>query len=149
MMPTVRQRASLDLLTALVDMFGIIFNRYVKVNISVGEKKERYLPSLKTALTATMHSQQGLLAQTIEHFLQRCQIIVLVLVTSLARVWHCRIVQGILGQHGNKSMAVGVTGFGALDNPGHVATDAVGKRVDGMRQVCVYHPVAPQTLLGP
>ena len=45
-------------------------------------------------------------------------------------------------------MAVGVPGLGALDNPGHVATDAVGKRVDGMSLVCVYHPVAPQTLLG-
>jgi hypothetical protein len=96
-----------------------------------------------------MHSQQSFLAQTVEHFLQSCQIIVLVLVTFLARIWYCRIVQAIFGQQGNKGMAVGVPGFGALDNPGHVATDAVGKRVDRMRQVCVYHPVAPQTLLGP
>jgi hypothetical protein len=130
-------------------MVVIASDAYVKVNISSGEKKERYLTSLTTDLTATMHSQQSLLAQTVEHFLQGCQIIVLVLVTSLARVWHCRIAQGILWQQGNKGMAVCDPGLGALDNPRHVATDAIRKRVDGMRQVCVYHPVAPETLLGP
>ena len=100
-------------------------------------------------LPATMHSQHSFFAQTVEHFLQDCQRFILVLVTFLARVWHCRIAQGILWQQGNKGMAVCDPGLGALDNPRHVATDAIRKRVDGMRQVCVYHPVAPQTLLGP
>ena len=96
-----------------------------------------------------MHSQQSFFAQTVEHFLQGCQRFILVLVTLLARVWHCRIAQGILWQQGNKGMAVGVPGLGALDNSGHVATDAVGKGMDGMGQVCVYHPVARQALLRP
>ena len=96
-----------------------------------------------------MHSQQSFLTQTLEHLLQGCQIVILVLVAFLARVWHCRIAHGILWQQGNKGMAVGDPGLLTLNNSWHVATDAVGKGMDGMGQVCVYHPVARQTLLRP
>jgi hypothetical protein len=74
-----------------------------------------------------MHSQQSFLAQTVEHLLQSCQIIIFVLVALLAGVWDLGVAQGILWQKGNKSMAVCNPGLGALDNSWHVATDAVGK----------------------
>jgi hypothetical protein len=45
-------------------------------------------------------------------------------------------------------MGMGVTGFFASGNSGHVATDAVGKRMDGMGHVFVNHFMAYHTLLG-
>ncbi len=44
-------------------------------------------------------------------------------------------------------MRVIVSGFGALGDSGHVATDAVGKRMDGMSHLWVNHFVAHQALL--
>ncbi len=41
-----------------------------------------------------------------------------------------------------------VAGFFASGNSGHVAADAVGKRVDGMGQVFINHLMAYHTLLG-
>jgi len=41
-----------------------------------------------------------------------------------------------------------VAGFIAPGNAGHVAADAIGKRVYGMRHVIVNHFVAYHTLLG-
>lgn len=95
-----------------------------------------------------MYPQQGLLSQTVKDLLQCCQVIILVLVTLLTRVRYAGIAQSIFWQQGNESMTVSDPGLGALDNPGHVATDTVGKRMNGMSQVCVYHPVTSQTLLG-
>jgi hypothetical protein len=46
-------------------------------------------------------------------------------------------------------MGVCIPRFGALGDSGHVATDAVGERMDGMGQVSVNHLVAHEALLGP
>jgi hypothetical protein len=80
--------------------------------------------------------------------LQRLQIRVLVFVAGLARVGNLRILHRVFGQQGHKDMGMRVTGFFAFGNAGHVAADAVGKRVDGMGQVFVNHLMAYHTLLG-
>ena len=46
-------------------------------------------------------------------------------------------------------MGMGVSGFRTLSYSGHVATDTVGKRVDGMGQVVVDDLVTIQALLRP
>ncbi len=46
-------------------------------------------------------------------------------------------------------MGVCIPGFRALGDSGHVATDAVGERMNGMGQVLVNDLVAQEALLGP
>ena len=40
-----------------------------------------------------------------------------------------------------------ITGFGTLGDPGHMAADAVGKRMNGMRHVVINYFMTGQTLL--
>ena len=68
-------------------------------------------------------------------------------VTSLTRIGDFGVIQRVFGQEGHEHMGVGVSGFRALSYPGHVATDAVGERVDRMGQVVIDHLVTSQTLL--
>ncbi len=95
-----------------------------------------------------MNPQQTLFNDTIVKLLQCLQIRVFVFVTGLTRVGNLWILHRVFGQQGHKHMGMRVTGFCASGNSGHVATDAVGKRVDGMGQVFVNHFVTYHTLLG-
>ena len=95
-----------------------------------------------------MNPQQTLFNDTIVKVLQRLQIRVFVFVAGLARVGDLRILHRVFGQQGHKHMGMGVAGFRASGNSGHVATDAVGNRMDGMGHVFVNHLVAYHTLLG-
>ena len=45
-------------------------------------------------------------------------------------------------------MAVYISGFSAFGNPGHMASHAVGKGVNGVRQICVDLDVTFKALLG-
>ena len=85
---------------------------------------------LLTAPSRLVEVHEALLSQAVKHLLQGRQIGVLVLVTGLARVWNIGVCQGIFGQQGHKHVRMGVTGFRALRDSGHVAADAVGKRVN-------------------
>jgi hypothetical protein len=67
---------------------------------------------------------------------------------GLAGVGNLWILHRIFGQQGHKHVGMGVTGFFASGNSRHVATDAVGKGMDGMGQVFVNHLMAYHTLLG-
>ncbi len=95
-----------------------------------------------------MNPQQTLFDDTIVKLLQSLQIRVFVFVTGLARVGNLRILHRVFGQQGHKHMGMRVTGFWASSDAGHVAADAVGERMYGMRQVTVNHFVAYHTLLG-
>ena len=94
-----------------------------------------------------MQSYQTLLGQAVKQFLQGQEVRIFMLMTSLARVGDLWVIQSVFRQQGDKYMGVGVAGFRALGDSGHVATDAVGERVDGMGQVVVYDLVTVQTLL--
>jgi len=98
-------------------------------------------------LTGLMDTKQALLSQAVVQVLQRGQIGVFVFMTGLARVGHLGIIQRIFGQQGHKRMRVIISGFGALGDSGHVAADAVAKRMDGMGHLWVNHLVAHQALL--
>ena len=95
-----------------------------------------------------MNPQQTLFNDTIVKVLQRLQIGVFVFVAGLARVGDLWILHRVFGQQGHKHMGMRVTGFFASGNAGHVAADAVGKRMYGMGHVFVNHFVAYHTLLG-
>ena len=79
--------------------------------------------------------------------LQFLQILILMFVTSLARIGDYRVLQGILGQQSDKNMAMQISRFGAPGNPGHVAPNAVRKRVDRMREIVIEIGVTKETLL--
>ena len=74
-----------------------------------------------------MDIKQALLGQAVVKVLQRRQIGVFVLMTGLTRVGHLGVIQSVFWQQGHKRMRVIVSGFSALGDSGHVATDAVGK----------------------
>ena len=93
-----------------------------------------------------MNAQQTLFNDTIVKLLQRLQIRVFVFVTGLTRVGNLRILNRVFGQQGHKHMGMRVTGFWASIDAGHVATNAVGKRMYGMGHVFVNHFVAYHTL---
>jgi hypothetical protein len=95
-----------------------------------------------------VNPQQTLFDDTIVKPLQSRQVRVFMFVTGLARVGNLRILHRVLGQQGHKHMGMRVTGFWASGDSGHVATDAVGERMYGMRHVLVNHFVAYHTLLG-
>jgi hypothetical protein len=84
-----------------------------------------------------VNPQQTLFNDTIVKLLQCFQIRVFVFVTGLARVGNLWILHRVFGQQGHKHMGMRVTGFFASGNAGHVAADAVGERMYGMRQVVV------------
>ena len=87
------------------------------------------------------------LGQAVKQFLQGGKVRIFVPVTLLTRIGNPGVSQGVFWQEGYKHVGVGVSRFGAFDDSGHMATDAVGKRVDGMGQVVVDDLVTIQTLL--
>jgi hypothetical protein len=94
-----------------------------------------------------MNTQQALFSYTVIQLLQGRQITIFVLVAGLARVGNLGIIQGVFRQQGHKRMGVIVPGLRACSNSWHVATDAVGKRMDRMSHVIVNHLMAYQALL--
>jgi hypothetical protein len=96
-----------------------------------------------------MDPQKAPLGQPIEYLLQGCQISIFVFMTGLARVGDRRVLQGILRQQCHEHVAVGVAGFCAPGNFGHMATDTIAEGVDGMGCGAINHSVAHQTLLRP
>lgn len=87
------------------------------------------------------------MGQAVVQVLERRQIGAFVLMACLTRVGHLGVIQSVFGQKRHKCMRVIVSGFAALGDSGHMATDAVGKRVDRMGHFLVNHFVAHQALL--
>ena len=53
-------------------------------------------------------------------------------VTRYTPIGDIRVVYRILGYQRPEHVAVDISGYRTLDNPRHMASDAVGKGVDGM-----------------
>ena len=95
-----------------------------------------------------MDTQKTPFRKAVIEILQGSQIRVLVLVTCLTRVGNLRILNGVFGQQGYKHMGMGVTGFRASGNAGHVTTDTIGKRMNGMSHVFINYFMTHHALLG-
>ena len=69
------------------------------------------------------------------------------LMTGRASIGDIRVVYRILGNQRLEHMAVDIAGFRTLGNPWHMASDAVGKGVDGMGPGFIEEHVAFKALL--